>query len=91
MYIAEKVDCPQCSGKGTVRLEDRTYAICSVCAGRGAIQQHRKLDAAQILGMIWRADQQQEVKYAVNSGAGGNPVPSPTPLLRKEEGGETQE
>ena len=91
MHVVEKTDCPHCAGKGTVRLEDRTYAICGVCAGRGYSRQYQKLTAAQILGMVWRADQGQAVKYAVNSGEGGGDTPTPPTFLRKEDESENFE
>jgi|GEM_PF-4030825 len=71
MYVIEKIACPNCAGKRTVRLQDREFAICGVCSGRGYIQKYQKQTAAQIFGMIWQEDNTSQVKYAVNSGEGG--------------------
>ncbi len=72
MYIIEKITCPQCAGNRKIRLQDREFAICGVCSGKGYIQKYQKQTAAQLLGMIWAEDNTGEVKYAVNSGEGGN-------------------
>ncbi|MDJ1472464.1 MULTISPECIES: hypothetical protein [Xanthocytophaga] len=72
MYVAEKITCPHCAGSRTVQIQEREFAICGVCSGRGYIQKYQKLTAAQIFGMIWQEDTNTDVKYAVNSGEGGS-------------------
>ncbi len=72
MHINEKIICPNCAGSKTIRVQDREFAICGVCSGKGYIQKYLKQTAAQLFGMIWQEDNTGEVKYAVNSGDGGN-------------------
>lgn len=63
MFVIENIACPRCEGKGKIRLKARHFAICGACAGKGQMQQYKKLATADLLRIAWQENPDEAVEW----------------------------